>query len=85
MSGCPHCTDFNPIWEELITDDNIKNKVKCIKIDSNNIPENFNVETFPTIILENGTKQINYDEYNKERTKENIIQFINDNIMKSEN
>ena len=45
--------------------------IKCIKIDSNNIPENFNVETFPTIILENGTKQINYDEYNKERTKEN--------------
>ena len=59
MNGCPYCEEFNPIWNDLI---NLVPKLKTEKIERSEKPEmvqNFNIETFPNIILmKNNKKEI---------------------------
>jgi len=74
---CGHCSRFKPTWEEL------KNKITNVDFvtydaDSNQSElSTYNVEGFPTIILDNNNKKI---EYNGDRSSNNIIQFVNDNL-----
>ena len=74
---CGHCRNFKPTWEamknsltnvEFKTYDADKDEVEMSK---------YGVEGFPTIILENDNKTI---EYNGDRTVDNIIHFVNENL-----
>lgn len=54
LSTCPHCVDFNPIWEK------IQNKTKnCYKyvVDKDEIADEkatkFNIRSYPTVIIIN--------------------------------
>lgn len=66
--NCPHCRDFMPIWDNISTPSGVgKKKVNC---DNQACP---GIEALPTIML-------NGEQFNGERTKENIETFINKNI-----
>ena len=77
MNGCPYCEEFNPIWNDLI---NLVPKLKTEKIERSEKPEmvqNFNIETFPNIILmKNNKKEI----YKNERNTNTLIEFLKSNI-----
>lgn len=80
MTSCPHCIDFNPIWEKLKTKvENEKINVTLVKY---NISDNgegseqaalYNVKGAPTIILD---KNDVHNEYNGNRSVDDIIKFI---------
>jgi protein disulfide-isomerase A4 len=78
---CGHCKHFAPEWEKLKNNNEIKNKINFVTMDSeinkNEINKNWKIEGFPTIILNKGDIKINY---NSSRTEENIVQFINQHI-----
>jgi protein disulfide-isomerase A6 len=76
---CGHCRNFKPAWEKLINNNNLKEKVNFITIDSDidatKINE-WNISSFPTIILKKDNKAI---EYSGDRTLHALQNFINDN------
>lgn len=79
MPSCPHCKDFNPVWEEL------KNKVSKqgidIKMEKYDIvgsgeerAKKFDVSSAPTILLTDGDKLLK--EYNGNRNVDSILAFL---------
>ena len=76
---CGHCRSFKEDWNKLQNNNDLKNKISFITMDSDlnqkEIKE-WNIEGFPTIILKSGENAI---EYNGKRNLDNIIDFINDN------
>lgn len=72
---CPHCKMFKPVWNNL--QDKLKNKIKFITYDSDKDAEQikqYNIEGYPTIILQAGGKAI---EYVGPRDESSLIEFIN--------
>lgn len=80
MDGCGHCDRFQPVWNELVEDDELKNKVKFDLIMSTDKHdyEKYTVSGYPTILLDIDGKTI--VPYNKGRTVEEIKAFINTNL-----
>jgi len=77
---CGHCKNFKPEWNKLINNNNLKEKVNFITLDSDTNKKEFTewkIEGFPTIILKKGDTSI---EYNGERSVNNIEKFIKTNI-----
>jgi thiol-disulfide isomerase/thioredoxin len=77
---CGHCNKFKPEWEKLINNDNLKNKINFITMDSEiNKTEmaEWKIEGFPTIILKINNNAI---EYSGNRTVNAIEEFIHNNI-----
>lgn len=84
METCPHCTDFNPVWDKLeskITNDKINIKLVKYNLHDGNSGEKeaskYEVSGAPTIILDDiNNKAI---EYKGNRTVDDIITFIKEN------
>ncbi len=58
---CPHCVAFKPTWKAL--QEEFKNEINFVTYDSDqNSKEikSFNIEGFPTLILQAGNKAIEY-------------------------
>lgn len=72
---CPHCRNFDSNWKDL--QKQIKN-VNFVTFDSEEHKEkikNYNIDGYPTLILEKKDKLI---EYKGERTIASITNFINE-------
>ena len=56
MDGCPHCTAFDPKWDEFKSSYN--GSLKLNKIESANAPKSLGISGFPSIlIVANGEKK----------------------------
>jgi thiol-disulfide isomerase/thioredoxin len=56
MDGCPHCTAFDPKWDEFKS--SYSGSLKLNKIESANAPESLGISGFPSIlIVANGEKK----------------------------
>jgi protein disulfide-isomerase A6 len=76
---CGHCIRFQPVLDQL---KNEKLNIKLINYDSEkdkNMMSKYNIQGFPTIMLNHKNKLI---EYNGNRDKESIINFINSYVKK---
>ena len=74
---CGHCKHFKPVWKQLQKDNNINDKIEFITYDADKHSDEitkFNIQGFPTLILQNGNKMI---EYNGERDITSVKEFIN--------
>ena len=80
MNGCPYCNDFNPHWEKVVKS---FSKITMEKIERNEDPKkvrSFNVISFPTIILVNGKKRV---EFTKDRENmDDFREFFKENGVK---
>lgn len=77
---CGHCQNFKPEWEKLIKNNNFKNKINFITMDSDKNKKEINewkIEGYPTIIFKKDNKAI---EYAGNRSINAIEKFINENI-----
>ena len=78
MPSCPHCLDFNPIWEELekkISNEHIALRMqKHNLMDDDELAKKYNINAAPTIILIKDDGKIK--EYNGPREVDAIISFI---------
>jgi len=73
---CGHCKSFAPVWDELLKDKTLTNKIEFIKLDSDENKKEmaeWKIEGYPTIILKKGDQAI---EYNEPRNLNNIKEFI---------
>jgi thiol-disulfide isomerase/thioredoxin len=77
---CGHCKKFQPAWNNLENNSELKKKVNFVTMDSelqkNDILK-FNIDGYPTIILEKGNKLINYENH---RTITDVTSFINQHV-----
>jgi thiol-disulfide isomerase/thioredoxin len=81
---CGHCTRFKPVWDEFKQECNIKYpnvSLKELNIDdeaSKPLMEKHNVRGFPHVVLtgENTEDVV----FNKNRTKEDLIAFIQEQM-----
>ena len=72
---CGHCKNFKSTWKELQNE--IGNKVNFISVDADKDKEkitNFNIQGFPTLILQQKDKAI---EYVGNRDLNSLKEFIN--------
>jgi thiol-disulfide isomerase/thioredoxin len=76
LSTCPHCVEFNPIWDKFSKEN--KNTVKYVidKTDVNDKLDKYNIDGFPTIIVTKNGEKI--DEL-EERTYEGLKELIKKN------
>jgi len=79
---CSHCTKFKPIFDDelkkKILDKKIPVELEAIDSDDNpNEARKYNIESFPTLILEIKDKRI---KYKGEHTVEKILEFIKKEI-----
>ena len=75
VDWCPHCQKFEPEWAKLKKKG--PSECKYIKIDGDakpNLLKKYNVESYPTIIIENNGE---LKEYEGERTSAAIIGHLN--------
>jgi thiol-disulfide isomerase/thioredoxin len=73
--NCGHCINFKPLWNEL--QDELKDKINFKTFDAvenNKEMQAYGIKGYPTLILERGNNKV---EFNGDRNKENIINFIN--------
>jgi thiol-disulfide isomerase/thioredoxin len=71
LSTCPHCVEFNPIWDKFSKEN--KNTVKYVidKNDVNDKLEKYDIHGFPTVIvIKNGKKIDELEERSYEGLKE---------------
>jgi thioredoxin-like negative regulator of GroEL len=79
--NCGHCKKFTETWESIKHEDIIKKKIVDGTAEFKAVEDKFNITHFPTILLVNGDKTIEYD---GERTEDNIVKWLNDNIVVAE-
>jgi thiol-disulfide isomerase/thioredoxin len=79
VDWCSHCKNFKPTFDELKEKaSNIPIKLEEIDADKNpEMIKKYNVVAFPTLILEVNNKPIKYE---RERTSEDILKFINKHL-----
>jgi thiol-disulfide isomerase/thioredoxin len=61
---CGHCSMFKPTWNTLKNDPQLKTKIDFITFDSEknkNEIETYNIEGFPTIMLQKNDNMIQYE------------------------
>jgi thioredoxin-like negative regulator of GroEL len=71
---CHHCKNFKSTWEKL--QDDMKNKVNFVSFDADKDKKqmtNFNIQGFPTLVLKQKNKAI---EYVGERDLNSLKEFI---------
>lgn len=78
---CPHCVDFEPIWNKLETKEKLKQmyifeKYDCAK--DKTCEKESAVEGFPTIIIYKNNNKILYPS-NLKRTEQNVEEFMMNN------
>lgn len=79
LSTCPHCIEFNPIWDKFSKEN--KNTIKYVidKTDVNDKLEKYNINGFPTIIVTKNGEKI--DEL-EERTYDGLKELYKKNDIK---
>lgn len=79
MKTCPHCNDFNPVWEEVskkMKEADMKVSLKKLDLQdeaNKELVDKFGVSGAPTIMFANGDKTA---EFNAERTSDAVVQFV---------
>ena len=73
---CGHCHKLLPIWESLELEGVNKVKISCVKKEEQCRRLKF-IEGYPTIVY---TDYKRLEIFTGERTAENIIAFVNENI-----
>jgi len=79
MEKCPHCNDFNPVWEEVskkMKETQMKVSMKKVNLQdeaNKELVNKYGVSGAPTIIFVNGEKST---EFNDERTSDAVLQFV---------
>jgi thiol-disulfide isomerase/thioredoxin len=78
LEGCGPCKMFQNIWNSLMNDTKLKEKVNLKKIehgknDHQEFRQKYKVESFPTIIYDDGDKGLRFE---GERTVENLTKWI---------
>jgi thioredoxin-like negative regulator of GroEL len=76
---CKHCKNFKDTWEKLQHNKTLKEKVNFITVDhaDSHKFKDFNIEGYPTILLVNNNKKV---EFNEQRNESNVINFIDKHI-----
>ena len=97
MKGCGFCIQLEPEWKKLVNhihnDSELKNKIKLISIDSNNL-DNISslkrkVNGFPTLIfiknrhIDTAEKYADDPEKKEPRTYEGMLNFIEEKLAMS--
>lgn len=81
MQGCPHCETFQKVWDELLNDNELANKVNFNQYDmGDNYPNQYKKYTengYPTILLEVGNEIFPYV---RDREVDIIKKFIDTHI-----
>lgn len=80
---CPHCKRAKPEWEKIVKNydnkDFGKYKLKTIEVDCSEgdspLIQQYGIDGYPTIIMVNNNKRINYD---AKIMYDNLDKFIND-------
>lgn len=80
---CPHCKRAKPEWEKIVKNydnkDFGKYKLKTIEVDcsegDNPLIQQYGIDGYPTIIMVNNNKRINYD---AKIMYDNLDKFISD-------
>ena len=76
--GCPHCDTLKPTWEKF-KESHSGGKVKIETFEANNNPDvmsKHNIKGFPTIRMYPNGMNGEYEEFNGERTLEELHSFI---------
>ncbi len=78
MEGCPHCVTLMPKWNKASKENSTKIKMRAVEMNEGDGPElckKHDITGFPSILLlgENGKK---LQDYNGERTKDGILEFL---------
>ena len=83
MKKCPHCVDFNPVWDKLsakLKSENYNVEMKKYdlqdKANSEKISQN-NVSGAPTIIMVSNGKSV---EFNGARSIDALVKFVKQNL-----
>jgi thioredoxin-like negative regulator of GroEL len=74
MDGCGWCDKFNPTWLKLINE--FKNKLTMKKVNgpsSPNLLKEFDIQTFPAIVLVTGKDS---DKYEGDRSMKDLKKFL---------
>jgi len=84
MSACPHCVQFNSVWDELVnksTKDPALKKVTFEKFDLNaegsKMGDQYGVNGAPTVILTKDNKKV---EFEGKREVKSLMDFIKQNL-----
>ena len=77
MTGCGHCNNFTPIWDQFCSANS--SSIKTYKFEQAQVQEqisSYSISGFPTILLldENNAK---IDEYSGERSVEALTSYVN--------
>ena len=72
--SCGHCTDFNPMWNELVK--KYKNKHTMNKIDISMSPSHIKTSSVPYIVVEKDNQLL--IPFEQERTMDNLSMFLDD-------
>lgn len=83
LSRCPHCVDFNPLWEKFENSCDSCKKYVADKDDTADVKkrlEKFNINSFPTIIVTKDDEKI--DEMNDGRTCSSLKSLCNKHGVK---
>jgi len=82
MPSCPHCKDFNPVWDEVtskISEEDVAVRTQKLNLleDGEEHGKKYNVNAAPTILLI--TDDGDVKEYKGPREADAIMSFIKDN------
>lgn len=81
MPSCPHCKDFNPIWDDVCSkvsqeDIAVRTQKHNLMGDGEELGKKYNVNAAPTILLISETGQVK--EYQGPRDVNAIVAFVKD-------
>ena len=77
VDWCPHCTQTKPEFESCNNTSVKFETVNCEDPTNKELIQGYDIEGYPTLILEKGGQKISYD---GERTTEAMEQFINEQL-----
>ena len=81
MKGCGHCEDFQPTWDQIVTNYGNTAHIELVQVKQNEKPEiaeQYGVTSFPTILSLKGGEKVK--EYDGDRSYEDVVRFMNYHI-----
>ncbi len=82
MNGCKYCKEFDPVWKKITTSQSKKQSPIIMKkiIQSRYSPLllKYNIQSFPTLLLQRTDGSKSHHIFEGDRTMKNINDFIKD-------